>query len=134
MNNLFTHTKLPCTWDESIMCEHEKLCDGCEHQPPDDEKVNDRNPPVKLIWDEQYGMVVPLCPSCREIPYSAERCVFCGQRFVQDAATDAWKEPPKEERMDCFMCGGKNTLVGHRARVNGHFHGKCEQCGCKIME
>lgn len=47
---------------------------------------------------------------------------------------DAWKEPPKEERMDCIMCGGKNTLVGHRARVNGHFHGKCEQCGCKIME
>lgn len=35
------------------------------------------------------------------------------------------------ERLDCIMCGGKGTIVGTRAK-NGHFHGECEVCGCRI--
>ena len=39
-----------------------------------------------------------------------------------------------EVRMDCFMCGGKNTMVGIRAKYNGHFWGRCEACGIRVME
>lgn len=42
--------------------------------------------------------------------------------------------PPEEIRMDCFLCGGENTMVGTRAKVNGHFRGRCEKCGAKVIE
>ena len=41
---------------------------------------------------------------------------------------------PEEERMDCPCCGGHDTMVGTRARINGHFHGRCTQCGARMME
>lgn len=65
---------------------------------------------------------------------SLERCVFCGQRFLPDALTEEWSKPPEEVRMDCPSCGGKSTMVGARARSNGHFHGQCTVCGCVVME
>lgn len=46
--------------------------------------------PVPLKWTTYFdGMAdriipegEPVCPHCGEMPYSFERCVFCGQRFV----------------------------------------------------
>lgn len=98
--------------------------------------------PVPIKWVDSFDYVrnkiipesEPQCPHCGEMAYRYSECVFCGQRFVQDEKTRMAAEPPKEEVDDCFMCGGKGTLKGHRAKLNGHFHGKCEQCGAVIIE
>ena len=50
--------------------------------------------PMRLIWRDTYDGAAdriirnaqPECPYCGEMPYSTKRCVFCGQRFIQDEA------------------------------------------------
>lgn len=45
--------------------------------------------PVSLEWRDSFcGMTdtitkngEPVCPRCKEYPYSIEQCAFCGQRF-----------------------------------------------------
>ena len=98
--------------------------------------------PVPLSWKDSYDgcrdVIIkdsdPVCPHCGEMPYSYEQCVFCGQRFVQDEKIEEMSEPPEEETIDCLLCGGEGTMKGYRAKVNGHFHGKCEKCGAVMME
>lgn len=98
--------------------------------------------PVPLEWKDSYDSIrdiiikngEPVCPHCGEMPYSYKQCVFCGQRFVQDEKAIEMSKPPEEEAMDCFVCGGKGTMKGHRAKINGHFHGMCEKCGAVCME
>ena len=100
-----------------------------------DDKENGKAEAVQLRWTDDYdGGRVPECPSCGQMPYSLERCIFCGQKFLPDALTEELSKPPEEVRMDCPSCGGENTLVGARARSNGHFHGRCTACGCVVME
>lgn len=48
--------------------------------------------PLPLKWVTSYNLQTdtcepagePECPHCGEMPYSTERCVFCGQRFTQE--------------------------------------------------
>lgn len=48
--------------------------------------------PLPLKWVPHYDCQTdtyvpagePECPHCGEMPYSTERCVFCGQRFTQE--------------------------------------------------
>ena len=124
-----------CHWDKGLVCKKEFYCDTCEHQPAADDKENGKAEPVHIRWAEDYWSGrYPECPSCGNMPYSLERCVFCGQRFLPDALTEEWSKPPEEVRMDCPSCGGKSMMVGARARSNGHFHGQCTVCGCVVME
>lgn len=126
-----------CYWNKDLTCKsNAHFCNICEHQPPDDEKSNGKNTPVTIEWEVDFysNSKFPLCPSCGEMPYSTERCVFCGQKFIQDDEIAEYNKPPQTVRMDCIMCGGKNTLVGVRANCNGHFHGTCEKCGCRVVE
>lgn len=124
-----------CHWDNSLICKKQFRCDGCKHQPADEDKENGRAEPVHIRWAEDWdGSKAPECPSCGRMPYSLERCLFCGQKFLPDATVEEWSKPPEEVRMDCFNCGGKGTLVGTRARTNGHFHGQCTACGCVVVE
>ena len=124
-----------CHWDGDLVCKRRYLCGGCPHQPDDDEKGNGKAEPVHIRWVVDCdGSKIPECPSCGEMPYSVKRCTFCGQKFLTDAIADAWNEPLEEERMDCLVCGGKGTIVGTRAKSNGHFHGRCTACGCLVME
>ncbi|MCX4355910.1 MAG: hypothetical protein OSJ43_06750 [Oscillospiraceae bacterium] len=98
--------------------------------------------PVRLVWTDDYNFAtdsiirnaIPECPHCGEMAYNTKRCVFCGQRFIQDEHTAEWNKPSEIIKMNCPHCGGKNTLVGARSKINGHFHGECEKCGCRIME
>ena len=132
----FDNFERKCYW-KGIKCEKDRECDGCEHQIPADEKVNGKLPPVKIGWIDMFGYdggSYPICPSCGEMPYSTDRCYFCGQRFIQDEKVKEFNEPMPEERMDCLICGGKGTMVGQRARTNGHFHGRCEKCGAVMVE
>ena len=124
-----------CHWDKDLKCDHDMYCEGCPHQPAPDDKPHGKDEPVKIGWEESYDGVYPQCPTCGEMPYDLERCVFCGQRFIQeDERLQEYMKPPEEVRLDCLACGGKGTLVGHRAKSNGHFHGRCEVCGCSVME
>jgi len=91
-------------------------------------------PPVALPFVVDGFGAIPECPICGEMPYSTEQCHWCGQRFVQDETIAEYNDPGPEVRMDCFFCGCKNTLVGHRSKYNGHFHGTCEQCGIMVIE
>lgn len=124
-----------CHWNKRLVCKNGFYCDACKYQPAADDKENGKAEPVQLRWTEDYySGRVPECPSCGQMPYSLERCIFCGQKFLPDALTEELSKPPEEVRMDCPSCGGENTLVGARARSNGHFHGQCTACGCVVME
>ena len=130
-------TNFPCHWHEDVVCSVGRMCDGCEHQPAPQDKQNGKAPPVPLKWESDYmgrGMGFPICPACGDMPYSTERCIFCGQPFIQDERTKAYNEPPEVERYDCLVCGGKGTVVGGRSKSNDHFHGICEACGCRVLE
>lgn len=132
---ILSEIEFTCHWDADTICENGFMCDGCRHQPSDEEKANANAALLPIKWADGYdGGVSPQCPACGEMPYSTEQCIFCGQRFVQDEATVEYSKPPEEVRLDCIMCGGIGSLVGVRARYNGHFHGHCEKCGCTVME
>lgn len=101
------------------------------------EQRNWRNPPLKAEWEQDvWGEgSFPTCPVCGEYLYHHERCVFCGQAIVQeDSVLQDFLTPSPTERHYCFCCGGEDTVVGSRAKVNGHFHGKCENCGAVYHE
>lgn len=88
-------------------------------------------PPVKLpVVFDGYGMI-PECPVCHDMPYSTEQCHWCGQRFIQDDEIIEYSKPKQAERT-CIVCGGR--MIGIESKYNGHFHGKCENCGAVIME
>ncbi|MEZ3438611.1 MAG: hypothetical protein K1W18_07000 [Oscillospiraceae bacterium] len=97
---------------------------------------------MKLIWADDYGgrtdgiirNFVPECPHCGEMAYNTRRCVFCGQRFIQDERTAEWNNPSETVKRNCPFCGRENTLVGERSRINGHFHGTCKKCGHVVIE
>lgn len=122
-------------WDKAAQ---EKLQ---RQQDEDEEKRREElwaiyaeKPPVKLpLIHDGYG-IIPECPICGEMPYSTVQCHWCGQRFIQDEDIQKYNEPNPEVRMNCIMCGGKNTMVGTRDKYNNHFHGHCEKCGAVMME
>ena len=133
MEQFYAETE--CYWDKGRNCENRFLCENCEHEPPADEKKNGKNAPVKIGWQESYGGRWPVCSSCGEMPYSTKRCLFCGQKFDQDdERLKEYLKPTVTERMDCIVCGAIGTVYGMRTKSNGHFHGKCENCGARFME
>lgn len=105
----FNDFKTKCHWDKSRTCDRGLLCGGCEHQPADDDKINGKKDPVELIYHNDYGMMMPYCPSCGEMAYSTERCVFCGQKFIE-------KQPIKN----------KTEIIGATKTDDGY---KCDKCG-----
>ena len=84
--------KFTCHWNKGILCDRGLMCRGCEHQPEDDDKPNGKKPPVKLRWIPSYDSTVdkiipegePQGPACGQMPYSTERCIFCGQKFLKE--------------------------------------------------
>lgn len=79
--------------------------------------------PVELQWEASYdGMAdriipngQPVCPHCRQMPYSYEQCEFCGQRFLPDK-TGNDKTPPQRARLP-----GEPIIF---------VDGICPECGC----
>ncbi len=102
--------------------------------------------PVKTVmWEKDYedenGEGYPICPECREFAYGlgdtdengVGQCPFCGQRYHLDEDGKKKMEPNPEETITCPKCH-QETMVGRRAKSNGHFHGRCTNCGCLIIE
>ena len=126
-----------CHWDRERICKNGMFCGMCEYQPADDDKLNGRKDPVPIRWENDYGMMMPYCPSCGEMAYSTERCVFCGQKLLPT------EQPQKNEReiiggyadkegiLRCDKCKGDElAVVSHEDGSN--FFGwtyKCERCG-----
>ncbi len=61
------------------------------------------------------------------------RCPFCGQLYELDEEGRKKAEPNQEETLTCPKCK-QDTMVGRRAKSNGHFHGRYTNCGCVILE
>lgn len=101
-------------------------------------------PTETVIWEDDFGeggTGYAKCPKCHELAYGmvnpdengVGQCPFCGQHYQLDEEGRKKAEPNPEETIVCPNCG-KKTLVGGRAKSNGHFHGICTNCGCWIME
>lgn len=95
---------------------------------------------LKCKWERDYDGIrdaytaeMPVCPSCEEPLYETDRCVFCGQEIDQDdEKLQKWLEPPEIKTEVCHWCGG--TIEYIESKYNGHRHGKCRDCGLRIME
>lgn len=131
---------LKCHWDKSIKCESGFFCGGCEHQPDDDDKPNGRKDPVRIRWENDYGMMIPYCPSCGEMAYSTERCVFCGQKLISEnkprnKMVVMGGHDDENGIITCDKCGGKDNmeLISH-ADGAGFFEYtyRCGGCGNHI--
>jgi hypothetical protein len=69
-------------------------------------------------------------------------CMGCGHEHncgihgcaILNQAIERIEGKPEVEHMYCVFCGGHGTMVGSRTRTNGHFHGRCTQCGARVME
>lgn len=93
--------------------------------------------PVPLLWVDTYnGMEdkiihngAPECPHCGEMPYSTKRCVFCGQRFIQDEAIAEYNKPPEKVMMNCPMCGSEKLLSEQSQKLTDIFTGNVESAG-----
>lgn len=101
----------PCYWNKDQKCTGGSYCDSCEHQPADDDKPNGKKEPVQIRWQNDYGMMMPYCPTCGEMAYGTERCKFCGQPFIQE------KEPEN-----------KQEIIGGTMNEDGIV--VCDNCGC----
>ena len=82
MNKIKMYIKgwFPCHWDEKRICRFKHWCMDCPYMPPDKEKENGRNEPIRF---EGYD-----CPMCKQPTYSHTRCVFCGQKFINEVQTN----------------------------------------------
>lgn len=123
-----------CHWHKDMACDHDLLCGSCEHQLADDDKPNGRKDPVKVELRNEYGMTAPYCPSCGEMAYSMERCVFCGQMFLPE------KREPKREingmveqngKAVCEKCRTESLhLLSHTDGTDFYINTYvCEHCG-----
>jgi hypothetical protein len=89
--------------------------------------------PIKLPIIHDGCGLIPECPICGEMPYSTEQCHWCGQRFIQDKEIEEYNKP-KGGTMDCWNCGGKDTIEYKVSKYNGHRRGRCKNCGLTFME
>ena len=62
--------KFTCHWNKGILCDRGLMCRGI---PSYDSTVD------KIIPEGE-----PQCPACGQMPYSTERCIFCGQKFLKE--------------------------------------------------
>lgn len=113
--------KWTCHWDKERECKNEMLCGLCEFQPADEDKPNGKLPPKALKWEPSYwNGIEPVCPSCGEMPYSYERCVFCGQKLINT----------REEREPEY----KGATVVKPTSDCGFAQLRCDKCGEIILD
>ena len=79
--------------------------------------------PVEPIWVEDYSMMVPVCPKCREVCYENTYCVFCGQPFKVHI-------PTEEEKRQAFE-DLKRRIEGATWNEDKQFFA-CNKCGSDI--
>ena len=75
----------------------------------------------------------PICPICGTEMPNTDQCQICGQHFILDEDVEYWNTP-ETGTMDCFCCGGTNTVTYSVSKCNGHKHGSCSLCGMTFHE
>ena len=130
---------LYCNWDKSKECKNGFHCGMCKYQPDDDDKPNGRKPPIKIRYQNDYGMMMPYCPACGDMAYSHERCVFCGQKFITEEAPRNKKEiigatEGEDGTLTCDKCGAHEamTLISHTDGEKFFSYDYRCQCGNEI--
>lgn len=125
-------------WDRAEKMRMDREVEAERKRVRNEAWIRNRNkPPVDANWYEEYGShEMPHCPECDNpvLELVDGRCWCCGQRINEDERLKEWMNPPEVECMDCFICGGKDTVQFTRSRVNGHRHGFCAKCGMKFIE
>ena len=55
---------------------------------PTKKQIDNSNQPIKdIVWVKDYCytsddfMLIPVCPSCNELAYGENECVFCHQKY-----------------------------------------------------
>lgn len=79
-----------------------------------------------ILWDDEEHKYI---------------CIGCGEEAEIDDDMKAWlaeRDGQKEEVGDCFMCGGKNTMVTYKYKNNVSLeweagYGECKNCGAKFI-
>ena len=66
-------------------------------EPKELEKPINPNPPMEITYRWEYGMLVPICPNCGEMPYEDD-CIFCHQKII-------WIKKPKKYQDIVFKKG-----------------------------
>lgn len=102
---------------------------------------NKNNPTRPAKWKRDWDYIgecetgaMPFRPNCNEPLYETGQCYFCGQRIENDTQMQEFNTPPDEKRMDCFMCGEKDSIIYTESKYNGHKRGHCEKCGIQFIE
>ena len=133
--------RMECTYD-GHPCGRQRRCYGCDRMHLED-LPNSKAETKYIIWEDDFGeggTGYAKCPECHELAYGmAEadengigQCPFCGLHYQYDEEGKKKAEPNPEETLVCMHCG-QRTLVGSRAKSNGHFHGRCTNCGSTII-
>ncbi len=130
---------MDCHWSNEP-CRNAFYCDGCSKQPNPEDKPNGKKAPVKIDWQNDFGLIVPYCPTCGEMAYGTDGCLLCGQKFLSEE---------KSAQNEHKIVGGKidadgnlicSKCAGQELQTVAHFHGKgffgydylCK-CGNKIQ-
>ena len=91
--------------------------------------------PMEVIWQEDYSMMVPVCPKCKELAYENEYCVFCGQPFkvhipTEEEKKQAFEEQKKKikgatwnEEKQFFACDGCGEDINKTCSMVGFYDG-----------
>ena len=128
-----------CRYD-GYPCDKALCCQGCDRMKLND-LPNANAPTGTVIWVDSYGGKEPQCPECHEYAYGMSdpdengigQCPFCGQHYQFDEEGRERAKPNPEETILCVSCG-QMTMVGRRAKSNGHFHGRCTNCGATMIQ
>lgn len=81
---------------------------------------NSKEPPKEVVWYEDYGIMLPWCPSCHEPAYEEDKCVFCGQPFI-------WVDKPKGYE-DTIIEVGEWVII----QINGSWGVYVEHNGIEV--
>lgn len=124
-----------CQWHE-MNCDREVSCLECELFPNNEDKANFLAEPMK-VTEYEYGC--PMCPACHEPLYEENRCIFCGQRYIDERKAERWvlrgaHYLPNSDEAVCDKCEAPSNLWRFVAHGDGPkvytntYNCKCGQC------
>ena len=74
---------------------------------------------------------IAFCDCCDNF----DHCEDCETEMLADYLVEhGVYMDEKMGKMDCFQCGGKNTVDYVISFYNGHKRGQCNKCGAKFIE
>lgn len=92
--------------------------------------------PLPAKWYDDWGMMMPHCPRCREVAYEPDHCVFCGQRYTDAHEFNKHVREPEykyfaDDHCSCGNCGGNEIELKGHADADDYYINffSCKNCG-----